>query len=134
MKLALLSIIGILSLAVFPIQSFSQISVTKLDIENLLDVAIDITITYDDNTTMDVSLAANDQTTITAPSGKSIRTLTAGTKTVALLINPVAQTGWNILNTAPSETVTATFFDNGNGDAWGAQTPITASPSVVFSY
>ena len=113
-----------------PTKAFSQTSITELGLQTLLDISIDITITFDDNSTAVTTLPANDDALITAPIGKEITKLTAGTKTVDIPMTPSPQTGWNIPNTPPGQTVTAYFEQT--SDRW-VQAP-GYTYSISFSY
>ena len=117
-----------------PADLYSQTPITELGLQNLLDISIDITITFDDNSTFVVTIPANDDALIAAPTGKEITELTAGTKTVDLPMDPTTQTGWNIPGTPPGQDVTATARVRTMDHWWFGEAANTPIISVSFSY
>ena len=128
MKIALLTCVSLLCFTLLPTQMFSQ-NITELELQNLTDISFDVTITYDDNSTETIALNAEDETLVTAPTGKSMLTLTAGTKTVALPMTPSPQTGWNIPGTPLEQTVSA--FSRTDNVGWR---DLYTTPSISFTY
>ena len=129
-KIAALTFGSIFCLTIVLTPAHGQAAITDLGLQNLLDFSFDVTITFDDNSTATITLQAEDETSITAPSGKEITKLTAGTKTVGLPMSPSTQTGWNIPGTPQGQTVTA-FFEQ-KSDVWAQHTGY--SHRVSFSY
>ena len=115
LNLTKLLYVSLLCLVLFPTTVFSQTAITELELRNQADFSFDVTITYDDNSTETIALNAEDETLVTAPSGKSMLTLTAGTKTVALPMTPSPQTGWNIPGTPLYKEFLGSFTDPNQG-------------------
>ena len=122
-------------LTVLPSSGYSQTTITELGLQNLLDVTLDVTITYDDNSTETVSLNSTSDVIVIAPAGKSMSKVKAGTKTVSLPMDPSPQTGWSIPGTLPGAIVVATTIENDRsfGD-WRSNFYVGSSTALSFSY
>ena len=131
----LLAALGALFLSIPSAQAFSQSGTPKLGLQSLLDFSFDVVLTFDDNSTQTVTLQPSDETVIDAPAGKTITSITAGTKTESLPLNPSPQTGWNIPNTPSGATVYATDWETGRsfGD-WRSNFLVDPSSAISFTY